>query len=216
MKSIRIPLAAVNPVLVVRYVSKGAPVANAPASPQNPPNAQSSSMSQARILRWSDVNTPWLQPYFAERQLSDEGHLEFEITLRKESGLVRAQAHIRQLPELECVRSLTLHRTLVESEQTAFFAPETPTADPQESTVSLRGERELSEADLTSYEFDGTHVELDAFLLDVLETSLPTFPLCRPDCLGLCPECGETLNDRGSCAKKGPGATCERFPTEVL
>jgi len=29
--------------------------------------------------------------------------------------------------------------------------------------------------------------------------SLPMKPLCRPDCRGLCPQCGTNLN-RGACA----------------
>lgn len=221
MKSIRIPLASVNPSLVLRYVSKGA-VAEAQtksegsALPAKPTSASSTSRaSSVRTLLWNDINTPWLQPYFEERQLGEDALLEWDITLRREGGLVRAQVHLRQRPELECVRSLTLHRTLVESTQTALFTPTSSSGRSFDDTNPTRGERELTEDDLTEYEFDGTHLELDAFLLDALETSLPSFPLCRPDCLGLCSECGEALNDRSRCGKKGPNPTCEHFPSEL-
>ena len=40
-------------------------------------------------------------------------------------------------------------------------------------------------------------IQLDAILRDELSLTEPMVPLCRPDCPGLCPECGERL-DRGS------------------
>ena len=39
-------------------------------------------------------------------------------------------------------------------------------------------------------------IELDAVLHDELSLTEPMHPLCRPDCPGLCPDCGEKL-DRG-------------------
>ncbi len=40
-------------------------------------------------------------------------------------------------------------------------------------------------------------IKLDAILRDELSLTEPMVPLCRPDCPGLCSECGERL-DRGS------------------
>jgi uncharacterized protein len=44
----------------------------------------------------------------------------------------------------------------------------------------------------------------EAVLLD-----LPLAPLCRPDCAGLCPECGADLN-AGDCGHR-PNATDPRW-----
>lgn len=41
---------------------------------------------------------------------------------------------------------------------------------------------------------------------DALALALPAQLLCRDDCAGLCPECGENLNDAG------PGHAHERAP----
>lgn len=38
-------------------------------------------------------------------------------------------------------------------------------------------------------------VDLDPVLRDAVVLELPFTPLCRDDCLGLCPECGFVLND---------------------
>ncbi len=53
---------------------------------------------------------------------------------------------------------------------------------------------ESSAAELTSpYVEEGT-LDLAAWTHDALILSLPEQILCRPDCLGLCPVCGDSLN----------------------
>lgn len=41
----------------------------------------------------------------------------------------------------------------------------------------------------------GFHLDLEPVVRDAVVLSLPLTPLCRPDCGGLCPECGEPLDD---------------------
>jgi uncharacterized protein len=41
---------------------------------------------------------------------------------------------------------------------------------------------------------DGAFVDLEPLIRDELALALPTSPLCRPDCRGLCPTCGADLN----------------------
>lgn len=42
---------------------------------------------------------------------------------------------------------------------------------------------------------EGFHLDLEPVVRDAVVLSLPLTPLCRPDCGGLCPECGELLDD---------------------
>lgn len=42
---------------------------------------------------------------------------------------------------------------------------------------------------------DGELLDLEPLLRDTVVLDLPYTPLCRPDCAGLCPECGANLND---------------------
>jgi uncharacterized protein len=44
------------------------------------------------------------------------------------------------------------------------------------------------------YVTDGD-LDLDRWANDALVLAFPSQPLCRPDCAGLCPVCGESLND---------------------
>lgn len=67
------------------------------------------------------------------------------------------------------------------------------------------GEHELDERDLSVWTVEEEVVELEPILFEQLQLNVPMKPLCRPDCKGLCPECGADLNE-GSCscaAKKG-------------
>jgi len=45
------------------------------------------------------------------------------------------------------------------------------------------------------FEFDGETVDLEQPVLDAVVTSMPFTPLCRPDCPGLCDQCGARLAD---------------------
>jgi uncharacterized protein len=51
--------------------------------------------------------------------------------------------------------------------------------------------------DLRSPYFDEGRLDLAAWARDALALALPTQIICREDCLGLCPVCGENLNEAG-------------------
>jgi uncharacterized protein len=51
---------------------------------------------------------------------------------------------------------------------------------------------------------EGTEtVDLTADIREDMLLNLPAFPLCSPECRGLCPQCGHNLNE-GPCACKPP------------
>ena len=49
--------------------------------------------------------------------------------------------------------------------------------------------------ELVSPYVDGAELRLAAWARDALVLAMPARFLCRPDCAGLCPVCGESLND---------------------
>ena len=53
------------------------------------------------------------------------------------------------------------------------------------------GGEELS----SPYVADDGELDLDAWARDALALALPAQLTCRPDCAGLCPQCGANLND---------------------
>jgi uncharacterized protein len=52
-----------------------------------------------------------------------------------------------------------------------------------------------ADSDLRSPYVDEDELDLGRWAHDAVLLALPTRILCRPDCLGLCPDCGEPLND---------------------
>jgi len=59
--------------------------------------------------------------------------------------------------------------------------------------------------ELTSPYVDGDELDLRAWAHDAYALALPAQVLCRPDCLGLCPQCGANLNaDPGHAHEAAP------------
>jgi uncharacterized protein len=58
--------------------------------------------------------------------------------------------------------------------------------------------------ELTSPYVDDGILDLAAWAHDALALALPQQLLCRPDCAGLCPVCGESLNDADPAAHEHP------------
>jgi uncharacterized protein len=52
--------------------------------------------------------------------------------------------------------------------------------------------KELDDAE--ALRIEGDLIDLEPVLRDAVVLDLPFMPLCRPDCAGLCPECGANLN----------------------
>jgi uncharacterized protein len=76
--------------------------------------------------------------------------------------------------------------------------------------------RELFTQDQRAEEDEGyllppdDRLPLDTMVRDALVLAFPSFPLCRPDCAGLCPQCGADRNAT-DCGHHGSGATDPRW-----
>ncbi|HVT18543.1 MAG TPA: YceD family protein [Thermoanaerobaculia bacterium] len=70
---------------------------------------------------------------------------------------------------------------------------------------ALGSENELAEKDMSVLVLDEEVLDTAPILLEQLQLNIPMKPLCRPDCLGLCPQCGADLN-AGDCSCPEPAA----------
>ena len=52
-----------------------------------------------------------------------------------------------------------------------------------------------TDEELTTPYIDGANLDVSAWARDSIALALPAKILCRPDCAGLCGECGKNLND---------------------
>jgi len=70
--------------------------------------------------------------------------------------------------------------------------------------VRQSGEVALREEDLGWLEIDGEALDTGPLVREQALLEIPTRPLCREDCAGLCPRCGADLNEGAcDCAEEG-------------
>lgn len=168
------------------------------------------------------VESPWLLPFLEEHALAGARAKELvqgSVLLTGEGKIIRAQAHFTFTPELECVRSLTKFRSIIETTMTGFFVEKsldnTSHHSPSHHVLAGAGggksksdaeaDIELTDTDLDTYFFTKQTLALDEFILDALQLALPDLPLCTIDCKGLCLACGGNLNSLTKCFKQEPG-----------
>lgn len=101
------------------------------------------------------------------------------------------EGHLRATVESCCARCLAPFRQTVEAD----FQEEFREGDPPPP-----GQEEVSRvSDAEVQFFRGDKLILDEVVRQHLLLALPSQPLCRPDCPGLCPVCGRRLEE-GECS----------------
>ncbi|HXU43951.1 MAG TPA: DUF177 domain-containing protein [Thermoanaerobaculia bacterium] len=95
---------------------------------------------------------------------------------------------------LSCTRCL---RTFVERMEPEFELLLLP---PSELSAA---ESELGARDLGIWPLEGETFRTEPVAREQVQLNVPMKPLCRPDCQGLCPTCGQDLN-AGECSCAAP------------
>ncbi len=145
----------------------------------------------------------------------EQGIVDFSDAKLRQIGPLEARGSVEFVPhsvgdlqmagtlqgrmEADCDRCLDPARFDVEVSLGILFKPATEDADEEEV------ELEEGETEVAFYDRDG--VLLENVLREQIVLALPIKLVCKPDCLGLCPVCGENWNHR-ECA-------CERKPVDL-
>lgn len=121
--------------------------------------------------------------------------IEGAIRLIHTTDGVLVSGQLRTEVELTCGRCLESFANTVEFTLEEEFHP---TVD-----ISTGAKLPLEDGEDEATLIDGQHIIdlLEVMRQDIL-LALPSHPLCKPDCAGLCSQCGQSLNE-GSC-------TCEQ------
>jgi uncharacterized protein len=101
---------------------------------------------------------------------------EVSMTLRSMSDGIIVRGRVRTAVDLTCTRCLTEWTAGIEVPLEAVFRLEPDDADDELPIES------------------GGWIDLDSVVHDEVSLALPSRPLCREDCRGLCPTCGTDLN----------------------
>ncbi|MEU7555615.1 DUF177 domain-containing protein [Streptomyces sp. NPDC044571] len=117
--------------------------------------------------------------------------LKLELRLESVMEGVLVTGTVRAAAEGECVRCLeAVERKLDADFQEMFSYPD---ADDRSRAHAEPADDAEDDEDRLFLE-DGLF-DLEPVLRDAVVLALPLQPVCREDCLGLCPECGVSLND---------------------
>jgi uncharacterized protein len=88
--------------------------------------------------------------------------------------------------ETICDRCLESSRLPIDLEFDLFYRPM--------KTIAHEEEIELKPSELEIGFYEGNGLELDDVLKEQVLLALPVKRVCREDCKGLCPQCGQNLN----------------------
>ncbi|MBN1535886.1 MAG: DUF177 domain-containing protein [Anaerolineales bacterium] len=114
-------------------------------------------------------------------------HLDSDFTFMDLSGVARitrtaqgllVQVKLSALAECDCVRCLTPFSQSLKTEFTELYAF---------SRDSMTDSGLILPED--------AHIDFAPIIREYMLLEVPMSPLCRPDCKGLCPICGENLNE---------------------
>ena len=146
---------------------------------------------EGRLLSYEVPPTEWGLP---EKGVMLEGPIHVLLKLTKHS---QEEVYIRGSLSTtilsECSRCLKRFPEPIQSEFHINYAPL--------ATISPGEEKELLPDDLDLHFYKGEYIEIDEVIEGQLHLATPMRPLCKADCLGLCPHCGEDLNlKRCSCS----------------
>lgn len=101
-------------------------------------------------------------------------------------GEIRVRGHLAVTMQCECNRCLEPARFPIDSSFDLYYCPAAGGAEGEEMEI------DEGEAEIAFYEGDG--VELKNVLHEHVLLNIPMQRVCRADCLGICPVCGQNRN----------------------
>jgi uncharacterized protein len=111
------------------------------------------------------------------------------FTVDKDNDRFRLAGTLTTTLELRCSRCLEAFTLPVNAAFDLRYLPEgmaAPDADTEDG--------ELADEDTAATYYRGDEIDLGDLMREQFYLALPMKPLCRPDCKGLCPQCGINLN----------------------
>jgi uncharacterized protein len=118
------------------------------------------------------------------------GATEVRGKLKRSGREAVVDGHVDSCVQVDCDRCLKTIQLPVSSD----FSLEYITGGDYEASQAA----ELSEDVMAVSVFDGETIDLDEIVKEQIFLAVPTRALCKSDCLGICPQCGNDRNT-GEC-----------------
>ena len=141
-----------------------------------------------------------------------DGPLTINLNLIQQGNPITVTGTLEGTAIRQCVRCLTdfldpievsLYAEFVrQPDETAKATTESGRKGPKRPTETGRDPLETEEDEV--YLYQGDHLDLAPMVREQVILAAPMRPLCREDCLGLCPQCGQNLNERACACPPAP------------
>jgi len=128
---------------------------------------------------------PFSAPELEREPLLEISPVRFEGQVERIEGGFSLQGRLVYSGRLECSRCLVSY-PFDEDQPFSLVLYPRPALAPLE--------RELEKADLDAYFYDEPAVAVAPIVEERIQLAVPMKPLCRPECRGLCPQCGVDRN----------------------
>ena len=112
------------------------------------------------------------------------------FTIHKDHDRFRLVGTVATVLELGCSRCLERFTLPIDASFDLRYLPEGAGLPEGEETE----DGALSDDDASAAFYRDDEIDLDGLIREQFYLALPMKPLCRPDCKGLCPQCGTNLN----------------------
>ena len=120
------------------------------------------------------------------KDVSQAEPLQAEGSAELVASEIHLQGQLRTAVEVSCARCLEPVRQRVDKEFDLYYRPV--------QTIARNEEVEIDDAELEIGFYHGNGLLLEEVLKEQVLLDLPMKLLCRPDCQGLCPQCGQARN----------------------
>ena len=130
--------------------------------------------------------------------------LSWDVTVTNTGEALLVMGGVHGLARTDCARCLEEFETELDGEVEGYFLLDSQAQRPED--------RDDDECFVLG---DDHVIDLEPLLVAALVLEFPLVPLCREDCKGLCPRCGENLNE-GPCACEPLSEDFSMSPFSVL
>ena len=124
---------------------------------------------------------------FSDRDFKIVKDVTMNCTLTRCDGDIYLNGKFLTVVELTCSRCIDNFTDEISAEFSAEYLPE-------KGESSNKEELELMESDLNVSYYTGDSIDILPTVRDQILLSISIKPLCKENCLGLCPHCGQNLN----------------------
>jgi len=139
----------------------------------------------------------WLEERLAgetRRPFRFAGPIQIRLHLARTGRTILMRSRVEARVEWICARCLTSFSRTLTSEFKTSLKPKPDFLLPEEI--------ELKREDLETEFYEGEEIDVAPLVQDQILLTLPAKAICREECRGLCPKCGQNLN-WGTCQCSG-------------